>query len=452
MKTETAKKLVISTAILVAMGAGTFYLIHEVRANAAAAAPKASEDDAGPFKVDGDQIAVNADAIKTAAIEVVPVEVTNVPSTLTLSGRTDLDQERVTHVHAQFPGKVVAVGSPDHPLQLGDKVNGPENKGTPDTLCTIESTDLANAKAAYLQADVQLTLDNDNLERTKVLLNKQVLAEKYLQDAQAAVTKDSAILDAARQQLLIFGLTEDSIKGISKQEGKARMTYSLTSPRTGMIVEKGVVGGELADPTLNLFTVADTSTLWVWGDVYERDRPRVKEGQKMRVILTSDPEHPRECTVRWISPVIDTNTRSIKIRGDLDNTDGHLLAQMYATVVVTVNDGKNSIMVPADAVVRKGSQSYVFVVSESNGERTIYKRTRVLVEPINAGPGLEALPAVGSDKVSRAPDSTANGTQRLRVLEGLKAGDQIVRSGALGLFNQIEEQAGQSPPAADQGK
>ena len=92
----------------------------------------------------------------------------NVPSTLTLSGRTDLDQERVTHVHAQFPGKVVQVGTPDHPLQLGDKVKGPENKGTPDTLCVIESTDLANAKAAYLQADVQLTLDNDNLARTKV--------------------------------------------------------------------------------------------------------------------------------------------------------------------------------------------------------------------------------------------------------------------------------------------
>jgi len=87
-----------------------------------------------------------------------------------------------------------------------------------------------------------------------------------------------------------------------------------------MIVEKGVVGGELADPTLNLFTVADTSNLWVWGDVYERDRPRVKEGQKMKVILTSDPDHPYSCTVKWISPVIDVNTRSIKIRGELDNS------------------------------------------------------------------------------------------------------------------------------------
>ena len=256
----------------------------------------------------------------------------------------------------------MVVGTADRPLQLGDSVKGPENKGVPDTLCSIESTDLANAKAAYLLADVQLKVDLENLARTQELLKKQILAEKYLLDAQAAVTKDRAIEDASRQQLLIFGLTDDDIKGISKQEGKQRMTYTLTSPRTGMIVEKGVVGGELADPTLNLFTVADTSTLWVWGDVYERDRPRVKEGQKMKVILSSDPDHPRFCTVKWISPVIDATTRSIRIRGELDNKDGQLLAQMYATVVVTVSDGNSSIVVPADAVVRQGPDSFVFVV------------------------------------------------------------------------------------------
>ena len=97
------------------------------------------------------------------------------------------------------------------------------------------------------------------------------------------------------------------------------MTYTgLTSPlRSGMIVQKRAWSGvNWLTPTLNLFTVADTSKLWVWGDVYERDRPRVKEGQKVKVILTSDPEHPpHDCTVKWISPVIDINTRAIRIRG-----------------------------------------------------------------------------------------------------------------------------------------
>ena len=369
--TMKMKHMLIAAIAVVVMGGGIFLVIHEV--NAAQLAEKSAADD-GAYKVDGDKITATAEAIKTAGIEPYSfvVKTENVPSTLTLSGRTDLDQERVTHVHAQFPGRVVRVGAPGRPLQLGDLVKGPDSKGGPDTLCAIESTDLANAKAAYLQADVQLKLDRENLTRTEQLLKKQILAEKYLLDAQSAVTKDNAVLDAARQQLLVFGLTDADIKNISGQQGKERMTYNLTSPSSGMIVEKGVVGGELADPTLNLFTVADTSRLWVWGDVYERDRPRVKEGQKMNVILASDPEHalPGDYSVTWISPVIDANTRSIKIRGELDNSDGRLLAQMYATLVVTVNDGNGSIVVPTDAVVRKGPQAYVFVVIPRNSGKS----------------------------------------------------------------------------------
>jgi multidrug efflux pump subunit AcrA (membrane-fusion protein) len=457
--TRKLKLMLITAIAVVVMGGGIFLVIRQVYG--AADADK-KPDDCGLYKVDGETISASRAAATTAGIDddfVVKTE--NIPSTLTLSGRTDLDQNRVTHVHAQFPGRVVRVGTPDKPLQLGDKVRGPDSKGGPDTLCTIESTDLANAKAAYLQADVQLKLDRENLVRTQTLLNKQVLAEKYLLDAQAAVTKDAAIQDAARQQLLVFGLTDADIKNISSQQGKARMTYNLTSPSSGMIVEKGVVGGELADPTLNLFTVADTSRLWVWGDVYERDRPRVKEGQKMTVILTSDPDHPRVyvkegvkppefITVRWISPVIDVNTRAIKIRGELDNSDGRLLAQMYATLIVTVNDGSGSIVVPADAVVRKGPQAYVFVrvnpeksgKAEAEKDVVTWRRTRVKVEPISAGPGLESIPVVSRNALTHIAGGPVEKAQ-LRVIEGLAPGQHIVQSGALGLFNEMEQQQSQ---------
>ena len=75
MKTTTTKKLLVAAAILAALGGGTLFLIHEVKAGAFVA-PKAGADDSNPFQVDGDNIAVNADAIKSAAIELFPVEVT----------------------------------------------------------------------------------------------------------------------------------------------------------------------------------------------------------------------------------------------------------------------------------------------------------------------------------------------------------------------------------------
>jgi membrane fusion protein, heavy metal efflux system len=425
------KRMTWSAAAVALMVVGAFVFHHAVTASAALVGN--NPDPPEPFKVEGDVIAVVPDAIKTAGIETVGVTPADVPATLTLSGRTDLDQERVTHVHAQFPGRVVHVGP-----QLGDRVTGPEGGATPTTLCAIESTDLAQAKSNWLQAKVQLKLDEDNLVRTRELLKSKILAEKYLLDAESAVTKSRAVLDASRQQLLIFGLADKDLDSISLQQGKERMTYALTSPRTGMVVEKGVVGGELADPTLNLFTVADTSRLWVWGDVYERDRQRVKEGQEISVILTSDPEHVRRCKVEWISPVIDAGTRSIKIRGSLENQDGHLLAQMYATLAVTVSDGQGSLVIPADAVVRKASQAYVFVQAGSGPQGMSFRRTKVKVEPLDAGPGLGEAPA-GDGAASRGVPA-----QRLRVIEGLTPGQQIVRNGALGLFNEMEQQQQQN--------
>ncbi len=450
--TRTAQHILASAVALVIAGAGTVFLIHEVNAAPAPAAEEAGSEAADPYHLKDQTITFSAEAAKIAGVDEYTLVASTVPSTLTLSGRTDLDQERVTHVHAQYPGRVVGVGDrldgPEHPadndkaklpLRLGDRVLGPNTPSGPTILCTIESIDLAQAKAGYLQAQVQNKLDQDALVRTRELLKKQILAEKYLLDAQSAVTKDAAVLDAARHQLLVFGLTDKDIANIGNQVGKERMTYSLTSPRTGMIVEKGVVGGELADPTLNLFTIADPSTLWVWGDVYERDRQRVKEGQKVKVIFTSDPEHPRDCTVEWVSPVIDATTRSIKIRGSLDNTDGRLLAQMYTTLLVTVDEGKDAIVVPAVAVVHKGPEAFVFVREASGKDGTTYRRARVRVEPIDVGPGLEPVPAVASSVAAGRPADATGPVQLLRITEGVLAGQKIVLNGALGLFNEMEQ-------------
>ncbi len=289
---------------------------------------------------------------------------------------------------------------------------------------------------------MQLKLDQDNLVRTQELVRSTVLAEKFLLDAQSAVTKDAADFDAARQRLKVFGLSDWEIDAVARQEGRERMDYAITSPRSGVIAEKGVAGGEVADPTINLFTVADTSKLWLWGDVYERDRHRLKEGQKVVVYLTSAPDVPHQTTIDWISPVLDANTRSIRIRCSLDNKDGRMLAEMYATLMVTVDDGRHTIIVPAEAVVRKRADAFVFVVQAGSPAGTAtYQRRAVKVEPVDAGPGLSAAPpAQSSNDPTRVIGSTETPTQQLRVIDGLKSDESIVQSGALGLFNEMESQ------------
>ena len=213
-------------------------------------------------------------------------------------------------MHAQFPGRVVQIGP-----QLGDTVQGPGPDGTGATrLCIIESVDLANAKSDYLKAKVQLELDEDNLKRAEELVKTGVLSEKAVFDAQNAVQRSKADLAAARQRLLVFGLKDADLPGIERQQGRERMVYAVYAPRGGVVIEKSVAPGELADPTANLFTIADPGTLWVWGNVYERDWARLRVGQPMQVVVSGDPEHPRNSSIDWISPVLDGTTRSVRVR------------------------------------------------------------------------------------------------------------------------------------------
>jgi cobalt-zinc-cadmium efflux system membrane fusion protein len=400
--------------------------------NSDSPAPQAQD-----YKLDGATIEVDQAAAQAAGIREMTIQPRDVPMTLTLTARTGLNMENVAHVHAQFGGKVTAVGP-----ELGARVKGPGEAGGPTVLCVIESNDLAQAKANWIQASVQLKLDEDALERTRELVKSTVLAPKFLIDAESAVTKDRAALEAARQQLLIFGLSQKEIDEVKNQVGRQRMDYVITSPRSGVIAEKGVAGGEIADPTINLFTVADTSTMWVWGDVYERDLHWIKVGQPVKVFFTSEPERARDCRIEWISPSLDPNTHSIRVRASLDNTDGHLLADMYGTMVVTIQDGKNSIVVPSDAVVRQETDAFVFVRVEPAGGRARYRRSPVTILPVSVGFGASG-PAASSAIGSAAPNSgkTTEDSGSVRVLEGLQPGDVIVRSGALGLFNEMEEQA-----------
>jgi cobalt-zinc-cadmium efflux system membrane fusion protein len=395
---------------------------------------------ANSYRADGDVLLADHDALNSAGVQIQKIETHDVPMTLTLTGKSALNLETATHVQPQFGGKVIHVAP-----KLGDAVKGPDDPAGPTVLCVIESNDLAQAKANYLQTKIQLKIDDDALIRTRELFKANVLAEKFVIDAESAVIKDQATLEASRQQLLIFGLKQPEIDDIEHQIGKQRMEYVITSPRSGVVAEKDLSGGEIATPGNNLFVIADTKTLWVVGDVYERDLSRIKLGQPMKVYFTSEPDRARECKIEWISPVLDPNTHSVHVQGVVDNSDRHLLSDMYCTIVVTIADGKDSLIVPADAVVREESKAFVFVQTGTDGSKPRLRLTPVQIEPVDVGFGTSApaSAAIGSAIPTSGGANPASGS--VRIVAGIHTGDLIVTHGALGLYNEMKEQASLAP-------
>jgi len=466
---------VISIAVLAVAGLAT-YLVATLRADETA--DSTSDAAASSFyTVKGDVIEATDSAAAAAGVRVEKVALSDAPMTLTLTAKSGLNMETVTHVSPQFAGKVVDIG-----VGLGDRVIGPED-GPPTKLCVIESNDLAQDKANWLQALIQVRIDEESLKRTQELYRANVLAEKFLVDAESTLMKDQSAQEAARQQLLIFGLKDNEIDAIRKeafleaenvkagsqpsagkpvkstdQIRRERMGYVISAPRSGVVAEKLVAGGEVAIPGNNLFTVADTKTLWVWGDVYERDLSRVKVGQPIKVYFASewrDAKPYRECKVDWISPVLDPTTHAVKIRGLIDNSDGRLLSDMYGTMIITVSEGKNSLLLPADAIVHeeniahpeRENEAFVFVEAASGMGKAEFRKTPVKVEPLEVGFGAsQASASAGS--AARNTGNQAQPSGLVRIAEGVRPGDMVVVSGTVGLLNEMKEQANSKQPAS----
>jgi cobalt-zinc-cadmium efflux system membrane fusion protein len=438
MPARTRKIVIWTFCVIVA--AGLIAVIHaSMRAAFASESSDASAQDASitsDFKAQGNNLEISDEAMNPAGIVVTKVASQDMPMTLTLTGKSALNLDTATHVQPQFAGKIVSITP-----KLGDLVKGPGEPGGPTVLCVIESNDLAQAKSNWLQAKIQLKIDNDNLARTRELYSSNVISEKSVIDAESAVIKDQAALEAAYQQLLIFGLKQNEIDDIEHQIGKQRMDYVITSPRSGVVAEKDVAGGEIATPGNNLFVIADTKTLWVVGDVYERDVSRIRLGQPMDVYFTSDPNRARQCRIDWISPVLDPNTHAVHIQGVLDNSDGQILSDMYCTIVVTISQGKDSIVVPADAVVRDGNDEFVFIETGHDGGDGQYRLTPVKTDSVDVGFGASETAAAALSSAARTTGSQGGASGHLRIIDGLKPGDMIVTSGALGLYNEMKQQA-----------
>jgi len=169
----------------------------------------------------------------------------------------------------------------------------------------------------------------------------------------------AAALDAARQRLSLWDISEQQIAEIEKTRTPLR-TLTLYSPIGGFITQKMAVQGMKVMPGEKLFDVADLSNLWIIADVYEEELPFIRVGQPARISLSYYPGKELSSQIDYIFPTIAADTRTAKVRLILSNGDGLLKPQMYANVEIRINLGKR-LAIPESAVIDTGREQVVYV-------------------------------------------------------------------------------------------
>ncbi len=332
------------------------------------------------------------DQITRAGITTAPVAEKEVGRQLVLSGRLAFDDQRVTHVFSPVSGRVTkAVAALGQHVRAGDP------------LAVIESPDLGSAVSDLAKARADLNAAERDYRRMKELFELHAGAERDFEAAEYRFRQARAELDRAEKKARLLKA------GVDEQ---VTQEYTLRSPIEGEVIARSAnpgaeVQGQYSGGTgIELYTVGAADRLWALADLYEVDLPRVRRGSDVTLRVIAYPERTFAGQVDWISGAVDPVSRTTKVRCIIDNRDGALKPEMYATVSIATS-GHKALAVPRTALVRVGDQLAVFVeMGNAPNGKVRFERRPVQVDD----------------------EGTENDVS---ILHGLSAGDRVVTSGAI---------------------
>jgi len=174
----------------------------------------------------------------------------------------------------------------------------------------------------------------------------------------------------AERALHILGLTNEQTAEIAQRGEEVDADISraaLSSPISGMIVDRHLTRGELVNTSTPLYTLADLSNVWVMGRAYERDIRFLQRGQETTVRLDAFPGERFTGNVDYVASALDTDSRTVQIRVVLPNPEHRFRAGMFGTVAISVESGaeaakREGLLVPTETLQRMKGGFIVFLI------------------------------------------------------------------------------------------
>ncbi|HEY6475465.1 MAG TPA: efflux RND transporter periplasmic adaptor subunit [Polyangia bacterium] len=338
--------------------------------------------------------------IRDAKVQIEAIGQHTVGNEIVTSGKVSFDDLRVAHIFSPVTGRVKRILA-----EPGERVK----KGAP--LATIESPDVGNAFADYGKAQADLVAAEHDFRRQKELFEAHAGSERDYESAEDNYGKAKAEIDRARQKARLFRNTGGSADPVSQE-------FTLRAPIEGQVIARAVnpgaeVQGQYSGGTaVELFTVGELDSVWVFADVFEMDLARVRKDAPVSIKVVAYPEKAFAGKVDWIADALDPTARTARVRCSLPNPGRELKPEMYATVAIAVPAPAVAAL-PRAALLRIGDQTVVFVQNGSTPDGRVKFSRRIV--------------AVNEDE----------GSDYVPIVRGVNRGDQVVTSGAILLSGML---------------
>jgi cobalt-zinc-cadmium efflux system membrane fusion protein len=362
-----------------------------------------------PKEKSPDLVRVGADQLHQLAI--VPVVTDQFRIQKMAIGQIAFNEDASTIVLTPFSGRVTRLIA-----KVGDDVKRGDPLFEIDSPEVVQAqTDLIAALHGLEKSKSQLSLAQRTLDRQTGLLKDKATSMREVDSARndfAAAESDLATaqgtLTAARNKLrVIVGRDRGEVERLER-ERSINPLITINAPIDGTVISRKVGPGQYvrSDAADSLYGIADLTTMWLKANVPENDIASVQVGQEIEVRVTALPDKVYKARISAIGAASDSATRRVVVRSELPNPDRRLKSEMFASFKITVSGGDPLPVVPVEAVIRDGETSVVWVEREP----LLFSRRKVKV-------GLER-------------------DGRVQVLEGVKAGEQVVGRGAVYVDNE----------------
>lgn len=291
---------------------------------------------AHPSEAGGKTVYISPARQQLIGVRTAVIEPRELGTTVRTVGTLAYDETHVAQVHTKISGWVERV--------YVDYVGKDVRRDEP--LLTVYSPDLVATQTEYLLA----------------LRNKAQLEASPITATRGAA---ESLLAAARDRLKLWDIPEEHIKEL-EQSGQVRRTLMLHSPFKGIVLERNAFPGQYVTPEMTTFKIADLSTIWAFGSVFEYELPLIELGQAAQIEFPyGQVRRPLEGKITFIAPEIDPQTRRVRIRAEFPNPGQALKPETFVTVVVRTKGGRR-LAIPKEAVIDNGEKRYA-LLAHPNG-------------------------------------------------------------------------------------
>lgn len=280
---------------------------------------------------------------KVARLE--PVEIAQ---TLDAVGRIEADARRVARIGAAVSGRVTEILA-----EVGDNVRRGQ------ALAEIASPELTTAQLNYLRAYSTSMQAERAVDRARQLLQADVIGSAELQRRESELSIARAELGAAGDQLSLIGISAEQLSAL-RQSGSLSARLPVSSSLAGVVIERKLSKGQVAQPGDALFTVADLSSVWVVGSLPEQTARHLQTGQQVEMEVPALRGRKLSGRIIQVSDTISAETRTVEFRTEVANPQRELKPLMMVSMRV-LGDAQAQLAVPVDSVVRESDRDHVFV-------------------------------------------------------------------------------------------